>query len=63
MQKHRDLTLFVHPIMHAYLTKGIISMRRKWGWKYKLSLKVKPNNTFHLTEFHFYDRNDEEIKL
>jgi len=63
MQKHRDLTLLVHPIMHAYLTKGFISMRRKWGWKYKLSLKVKPNNTFHLTEFHFYDRNDEEIKL
>jgi len=63
MQKHRDLTLFVHPIMYAYLTKGIISMRRKWGWKYKLSLKIKPNNTFHLTEFHFYDRNDEEIKL
>ncbi len=63
MQKHRDLTLVVHPIMHAYLTKGLISMRRKWGWKYKLSLKVKSNNTFHLTEFHFYDRNDEEIKL
>lgn len=63
MQKHRDLTLLVHPIMHAYLTKGIISMRRKWGWKYKLSLKVVANNTFHLTEFHFYDRNDEEIKL
>jgi ribonuclease G len=63
MQKHRDLSLVVHPIMHAYLTKGLISMRRKWGWKYKLSLQVKANNTYHLTEFHFYDKNDEEIKL
>ncbi len=63
MQKHKTLIVAVHPIMHAYLTKGFISMRRKWGWKYKLNLEVKPNNTYHLTEFHFYDNNGEEIKL
>ena len=63
MQKHKTLVIAVHPIMHAYLTKGFISMRRKWGWKYKLNLSVKANNTYHLTEFHFYDNNGEEIKL
>jgi ribonuclease G len=63
MQKHKTLVIAVHPIMHAYLTKGFISMRRKWGWKYKLNLSVKSNNTYHLTEFHFYDNNTEEIKL
>lgn len=63
MQKHKTLVIAVHPIMHAYLTKGFISMRRKWGWKYKLNLSVKSNNTYHLTEFHFYDNNGEEIKL
>lgn len=63
MQKHKTLVVAVHPIMHAYLTKGLISMRRKWGWKYKLNLTVKSNNTYHLTEFHFYDNNGEEIKL
>lgn len=63
MQKHKTLVVAVHPIMHAYLTKGLISMRRKWGWKYKLNLSIKPNNTYHLTEFHFYDSNGEEIKL
>lgn len=63
MQKHRTLVVAVHPIMHAYLTKGLISMRRKWSWKYKLNLSVKSNNTYHLTEFHFYDNNGEEIKL
>src|SRR5215212_1288924 len=33
--KHSQLTLAVHPIMHAYLTKGIFSRRFKWRWKYK----------------------------
>ena len=35
MQKHKRLTVAVHPILHAYLTKGLISKRRKWSWKYK----------------------------
>lgn len=63
MQKHRTLTIAVHPIMFAYLTKGLISLRRKWSWKYKISLTAKANNTYYLTEFHFYDGNGEEIKL
>jgi ribonuclease G len=64
MQKHKTLVVAVHPIMHAYLTKGIFfNIRRKWSWKYKLKLEIKANNTYHLTEFHFYDNNGEEIKL
>jgi len=63
MQKHRDLTIAVHPILEAFLTKGLISKRRKWSWKYKVKLGIRPNNNYHLTEFHFYDHNEEEIKL
>ncbi|MEY3436353.1 MAG: hypothetical protein RL335_809 [Bacteroidota bacterium] len=63
MQKHRTLHITVHPIMYAYLTKGLISLRRKWSWKHKISLSIKANNTYYLTEFHFFDGNAEEIKL
>jgi ribonuclease G len=63
MQKHKSLTIVAHPIMYAYLTKGLLSIRRKWGWKYKQTIKVKANNNYHLTEFHFFDKNEEEIKL
>jgi ribonuclease G len=63
MQKHKSLTIVAHPIMYAYLTKGLISIRRKWGWKYKQTIKVRANNNYHLTEFHFFDKNEEEIKL
>ncbi|MFT3950194.1 MAG: Rne/Rng family ribonuclease [Agriterribacter sp.] len=63
MQKHKGLTIVVHPIIYAYLTKGWISIRRKWSWKYKQTIKLKADNNYYLTEFHFFDSNDEEIKL
>ena len=63
MQKHRSLTVVVHPIVYAYLTKGFISKRRRWSWKFKQTVKVRANNNYHLTEFHFFDKNEEEIRL
>ncbi len=63
MQKHKDLTIMVHPIMEAYLRKGFPSKRMKWSWKYKQKIKVKPNTNYHLTEYRFYDGHEEEIKL
>ncbi len=63
MQKHIGLTVEVHPILHAYLTKGFPSKRLRWTWKYKQKISIKANSNYHLTEFHFYDKNDEEIKL
>ena len=63
MQKHKGLTIEVHPIVYTYLTSGFPSRRRKWSWKYKQKIKVKSNSTYHLTEFRFFDDSDEEIKL
>jgi ribonuclease, Rne/Rng family len=63
--QHKDLTLVVHPIMHAYITKGgwFNSKQWKWRWKYGQKVKVKENTNYHLTEFHFFDKHDDEIKL
>jgi ribonuclease G len=63
--QHKDLTLVVHPIMYAYLTKGGFLRSIKWNWrfKYKQALTIKSNTNYHLTEFHFYDKHEEEIKL
>ena len=63
MQKHHGLTIQVHPMLHAYLTSGFISRRRKWSWKYKQKIKVVANSSCHLTEFRFFDDSQEEIKL
>jgi ribonuclease G len=63
--KHTDLILVVHPIMYAYLTKGGLFGSRlwKWRWKHKQRIKLKENTNYHLTEFHFFDKHEDEIKL
>lgn len=62
--KHKNLTLAVHPIVHAYLTKGWLwSRAAKWKRKFNQTISIRPDSNYHLTEFHFYDNNNEEIKL
>jgi len=62
-QGHKRLTIVVHPIIHTYLTSGLISKRRKWSWKFKQKIAVNADNTYHLTEFRFFDHNGDEIKI
>ncbi len=63
--QHTNLTLVVHPIMYAYLTKGSWFRSKFWKWKWSLKkpLSLKENTNYHLTEFHFFDKHEEEIKL
>jgi ribonuclease G len=63
--QHKNLTLTVHPILHSHLTKGwwFNSIKAKWSKKFKTRIKVSLNNNYHLTEFHFFDQDEEEIKL
>jgi ribonuclease G len=62
-QGHRQLALHVHPILHAYLTKGSFfkSILWRWYWKYKVKLKVVVDNNSPITEYQFYDRRTDEI--
>ena len=63
--QHKNLTLAVHPILHSHLTKGwwFNSIKAKWSKKFRTKIKVSSNNNYHLTEFHFFDQDEEEIKL
>jgi ribonuclease G len=62
--KHRNLTLMVNPIIHAYLTKGWLwSKAAKWKRKFKQNIIIKLDTSYHLTEFRFFDQNGEEIKM
>ncbi len=64
--QHKDLTLVVHPILYSYLTKGGFFLRSKqwkWRWKYGQKVNIRENTNYHLTEFHFFNKHDDEIKL
>lgn len=63
--QHRDLKLFVNPIVYSHLTKGWFfnSIKYKWNKRYKTNLNILVNTNYHIVEFHFHDHNDEEIKI
>lgn len=63
--QHKGLTIRIHPILHSYLTKGWMFRSRQWQWyfKYKKWIKLRADSNYHLTEYRFFDANDEEIKL
>jgi ribonuclease G len=62
-QNEKNITLVVHPYIEAYIKKGLISRQMKWYFKYSQWIKVKANPSYQITEFHFMNAKDEEIKL
>lgn len=62
-QNEKRLTIVVHPILYGYLTKGLFSQRVKWQWKYNRRIKIHPDQSYQLTEYHFLNHNGEEIRL
>ena len=61
--QHENLIITVHPYLYSHLTKGIFSITWKWNRKYKTRIRVKANSDYYLTEFHFFDKHEEEIKF
>ncbi len=62
-QNEKGITLCVHPYIYAYITSGLISRRMRWFFKYGKWVKLKQVTTYHLTEFHFLNAKEVEIKL
>ncbi len=62
-QGERNLTLALHPYVHAFLTTGFPSIRLKWYFKYKTWLKLKPVTNYQFLEFRFFNKLDDEIIL
>ncbi len=63
-QNEKKLTLVVHPYIHAFLTKRTFaSPQWKWFWKYKQWIKIQLSSSYNLLEYHFFDKNNEEIKM
>lgn len=60
-QNENKVTLCVHPYVEAFLTRGIISTRKKWALKYRGSIKVKPEPSYHFLEYHILNNKEEQI--
>ena len=62
-QNQSGITLNVHPFLHAYYTKGIVSRQLKWYLKYYKWVKVLKDSSLGLTDYRIEDERGEEIEL
>lgn len=62
-QNEAYLKIAVHPYVYAYLTHGLKSIQVKWFIKYKKWIRIVPVSSYHLLEYHFFNRNKDEIKI
>ena len=62
-QNEKQLTIIVHPYVYAYLTKGLLSIRLKWVYKYRVRLKVRSSESYGLLSYKFLNASGDEIAL
>jgi ribonuclease G len=62
-QNEKKITIVLHPFLHAYFTKGLMSKQVKWFMKYHTWVKLREDSSLGLTSFKFFNRNEEEIEV
>jgi len=62
-QNEKNVTLALHPYIHAFLTKGLISKHVKWMWKYKKRFTLSAMKSYHMLEYKFFNQNNDELSI
>jgi len=62
-QNEKYLKLSLHPYLYAYVNQGIISPRVKWYFKYNRWVRLEAVYSYHMLEYHFFNKNDDQIKI
>ncbi len=59
---YKKVTLNTHPFIAAFLSKGFPSVRSKWFLEHKKWVKIQPRDAYTYLEYHFIDKDGNEIK-
>ena len=59
---NKNIVLKVHPFIGAYLKKGFWSLRLKWAFRHRISLKIVEVPSYYIYEYHFYNRYNRELE-
>ena len=55
------IKLLVSPYVAAFLRKGLLSLRRRWEWKYKVRLQIVEDQSVGIVEVHYHDKKDNDL--
>ncbi|MCQ2068195.1 MAG: Rne/Rng family ribonuclease [Bacteroidaceae bacterium] len=61
--KMSNFTLFVHPYVYAYLTRGLFSIKLKWQFRYGLGINLLPDQNLPFLSYRFIDLKGNEIDM
>ena len=59
----KSFYLHVHPYVAAYINKGIMSLKRRWQFKYGLGVHVIPSQKMAFLQYEFYDAKKQFIDM
>ncbi len=59
----KNFTLYVHPFVAAYLNKGLLSIKRRWQFKYGWGISVIESQELAFLEYRFYNSKGEYIDM
>ncbi|KAB1068310.1 ribonuclease E/G [Tamlana haliotis] len=59
---YKKVTLNTHPFIAAFLTQGFPSVRSKWFLEHKKWVKILPRDAYTYLEYHFFDKDGNQIK-
>jgi ribonuclease G len=59
----KKFKLYVHPYVYAYISRGLISMLKRWQWKYSRHMKIIPDQSLGFLEYKFYDADNNEFEV
>lgn len=62
-RKEKSVVLHVHPYLESHFKQGLISRQVKWYLRFKKWVSVRGNTEFHLLEYKFKNKNNEDIVL
>lgn len=57
--KKNIITIWVHPYLNAYINKGLLSLRMKWIWKYKMWIRIKEDKAFPINKYKILDKDNQ----
>ena len=61
--KIRHFTLFVHPYVYAYLSRGLLSIKFNWKVKYGWGINVLPSQNLAFLSYRFINLDGSEIDM
>lgn len=59
----KRFTLYVHPYVAAYINQGVVSLKRKWQFKYGRGVKVIASQKLAFLQYEFYDSKGEFLDM